>query len=262
MKNHRLYGKAPYTVAVIHGGPGAAGEMAPVAEELSKTSGVVEPLIYGTSISAQVSELNNTIKANALPPVTLVGYSWGAWIGIIFAARYPGLVGKLVLVSCGPLEEIYAGNIMSTRLRRLNAREQREARALLKTIESAGPGNNKALKRFGSLMSKADSYKPLKISGLPLNASRDVYRKVWKEGASLRRSGGLLKTAAKLRCPVTVIHGSYDPHPFEGLRKPLSRVNKDVKYFRITRCGHTPWLEKYAKTRFYGILEREIGSTE
>jgi hypothetical protein len=35
MKNLRIYGKAPFNVAVIHGGPGAVGEMAPVARELS-----------------------------------------------------------------------------------------------------------------------------------------------------------------------------------------------------------------------------------
>jgi hypothetical protein len=28
MKNLRTYGKVPFNVAVIHGGPGAAGEMA------------------------------------------------------------------------------------------------------------------------------------------------------------------------------------------------------------------------------------------
>ena len=34
MKNYRTWGNAPFTVAVIHGGPGVAGEMAPVADEL------------------------------------------------------------------------------------------------------------------------------------------------------------------------------------------------------------------------------------
>jgi len=29
MKSLRCYGKAPYQVAVIHGGPGAPGEMTP-----------------------------------------------------------------------------------------------------------------------------------------------------------------------------------------------------------------------------------------
>ena len=35
VKNLRTYGEAPFNIAVIHGGPGAAGEMAPVARELA-----------------------------------------------------------------------------------------------------------------------------------------------------------------------------------------------------------------------------------
>ena len=44
MRNFRLYGNKPYKIAVIHGGPGAPGEMAPVARELSSDYGVIEPL--------------------------------------------------------------------------------------------------------------------------------------------------------------------------------------------------------------------------
>jgi hypothetical protein len=36
MKNLRKYGEEPFEVAVIHGGPGAPGEMAPVAGELAQ----------------------------------------------------------------------------------------------------------------------------------------------------------------------------------------------------------------------------------
>ncbi|MHA2061833.1 MAG: alpha/beta fold hydrolase, partial [Candidatus Sifarchaeia archaeon] len=35
MKNLRIYGNKPFNIAVLHGGPGAPGEMAPVARELS-----------------------------------------------------------------------------------------------------------------------------------------------------------------------------------------------------------------------------------
>ena len=35
MKNPRTYGKAPFGAVVIHGDPGTAGEMAPVARELA-----------------------------------------------------------------------------------------------------------------------------------------------------------------------------------------------------------------------------------
>lgn len=43
MKNLRKYANEPFKIAVIHGGPGAPGEMAPVARELSSVRGVLEP---------------------------------------------------------------------------------------------------------------------------------------------------------------------------------------------------------------------------
>lgn len=45
MEKFRSYGTAPFEIVVIHGGPGAPGEMAPVARELSGQFGVLEPLV-------------------------------------------------------------------------------------------------------------------------------------------------------------------------------------------------------------------------
>lgn len=44
MKSLRIYGNPPYQIALIHGGPGGAGEIAPVAAHLSKKYSVLEPL--------------------------------------------------------------------------------------------------------------------------------------------------------------------------------------------------------------------------
>ena len=57
IKNLRKYGKAPFSIAVIHGGPGAAGEMAPVANELASSWGILEPLQTAMSLQGQVEEL-------------------------------------------------------------------------------------------------------------------------------------------------------------------------------------------------------------
>jgi hypothetical protein len=56
MKNLRKYGKAPYKIAVIHGGPGAGGEMAPIARELASDWGVLEPFQTATSLEGQIEE--------------------------------------------------------------------------------------------------------------------------------------------------------------------------------------------------------------
>ncbi len=42
MEKFRKLGNAPFRVAVIHGGPGAAGDAAPIARKLGETRGVQE----------------------------------------------------------------------------------------------------------------------------------------------------------------------------------------------------------------------------
>ncbi|MCK4942466.1 MAG: alpha/beta hydrolase, partial [Candidatus Aminicenantes bacterium] len=69
MKNLRKYGTAPYRVAVIHGGPGIAGQMSVVAQELSPDRGVLEPLQTELSLSGQVEELKSVLEKNGEVPV-------------------------------------------------------------------------------------------------------------------------------------------------------------------------------------------------
>jgi pimeloyl-ACP methyl ester carboxylesterase len=107
MQIYRTYGKPPLTVAVIHGGPGTIGEMEPVARDLSADLGVLEPIQTETTLEGQIEELKITLEEQASPPVTLIGFSWGAWLSYIFTARYPALVKKLILVGSGPYEQQY-----------------------------------------------------------------------------------------------------------------------------------------------------------
>ena len=64
MKNLRTYGKAPFNVAIIHGGPGVAGEMAPVARELASDWGVLEPLQTAALLEGQIEELKTVLEKN------------------------------------------------------------------------------------------------------------------------------------------------------------------------------------------------------
>ncbi len=120
MKNFRTWGNAPYSVAVIHGGPGAAGEMAPVARELSRTQGIIEPFQTERTVTGQVTELKKVLADPGDLPVTLIGHSWGAILSFIVTAKNPALVKKLILVSSGVFDDAYAAGIMSTRLNRLS----------------------------------------------------------------------------------------------------------------------------------------------
>jgi pimeloyl-ACP methyl ester carboxylesterase len=259
MTTVRTYGSPPYAAAVLHGGPGAGGEMAPVARELSASVGVLEPLHTEASIEGQIRALYCVLGVNADAPVALIGWSWGAWLGFIFAARHPSMVRTLVLVGSGPFEERYAADIMKTRLGRLTDEERHEAQSLLARLGDPGTANkDRLLAEFGALISRADSFDPVSVDTEPVSVRYDVFRSVWTEAEELRRSGELLRFGTSIRCPVIAIHGDYDPHPHEGVRAPLESVLKDFRFILLERCGHTPWLERCARGRFHEILKKAL----
>ena len=155
----RIYGHEPFTVAVVHGGPGAPGQMAPVARRLSTVTGVLEPLQTATTIEGQVQELKDILEKHGDAPVILIGFSWGAWLSFLVTAQYPALIKKLILISSGAYEETYAVDIMKTRLSRLDPAERREVLSLMETLNHHAIQNkNRLMARFGELMMKADSY--------------------------------------------------------------------------------------------------------
>lgn len=257
--SQRTYGSAPFNVAVIHGGPGAPGEMAPVARELSGDWGVLEPLQTATSLEGQLEELRVVLEKHGDTPVTLVGHSWGAWLSFILAARRSPLVSKLILIGSGPFEEEYATSIMETRLSRLSEEERREVRSLVEALDDpAARDKNTPFAQLGKLISRADSYDPLSDDSEALEYRYGVYESVWPDARELRRSGELLELGNGIQCPVVAIHGDCDPHPCAGVREPLSRVLKDFRFIKLENCGHYPWLERDARQRFFEILKGEL----
>ena len=259
MKNLRKYGTAPYRVAVIHGGPGVAGQMSVVAQELSTDRGVLEPQQTELSLSGQVEELKSVLEKNGEVPVVLIGFSWGAWLCFITAARFPELVEKLILISSGPFRELDARNILETRLKRLNPEERAEVYGLMeKLLDPSAVEKDQILARIGCLFSKADAFDPIKSEPESLDVRFEIYRSVWPEAAEMRRSEKLLGLGSRIQCPVVAIHGDHDPHPAEGVEIPLSDTLRDFRFIKITKCGHMPWIERQAREKFFKILKKEL----
>jgi pimeloyl-ACP methyl ester carboxylesterase len=227
--------------------------MAPVAQELSGKRGVLEPLQTKDSVEGQIEELKLALEEMASIPAVLVGYSWGAWLGFLLAARQPQLVKKLILVSSGPFDEKYAPRILKTRLQRLSKKERDDVEFLM-----ARPEDPLAFGLLGELLAKTDFYDPLPMRPEGLELRPEIFKNVWKEASELRRSGKLLETAKSIQCPVVAIHGDHDPHPAEGVQKPLAGVLKNFSFILLEKCGHTPWMEKQARAEFFQVLIREI----
>ena len=259
MQNLNKYGNPPYSAVLVHGGPGAAGTLREVAEKISAHRGVIEALQTRYSIDSLLVELRGAVSLHGHSPVTLIGHSWGAWLSILYASKYPALVTKLILVSSSPLAEKYASKIMETRLERLDQKDARVLSELVNHINRATQNKKDSIfLEIASLMRKADAYQPEFTSYSSVTFEYQIYKSVWTEAEKMRSSGELLMHAGRLNCPVLAIHGDYDPHPFAGVKLPLEKVIKDFRFCLLENCGHEPWNELQVKNTFYSILEKEI----
>jgi pimeloyl-ACP methyl ester carboxylesterase len=261
-ENLRTLGQSPYDIAVVHGGPGAGGEMAPVARELGQERGVLEPIQTATSVTGQVEELRTTLEQHGDLPLTLIGFSWGAWLSLMVAAYHPALVQKLVLISSGPFEEKYVAGLSETRMSRLSLEERTDYDRIVQLLSNpATEDKDRLLSRLGALSWKTDAYDPVEEEPPAADAVEpqgEIFHAVWEEAAEMRRSGRLLALTSQIRCPVVALHGDFDPHPAEGVRAPLSARLQQFRFVLLPHCGHTPWIERQAREEFYARLRSEL----
>jgi len=240
--------------------------MAPVARELYSSKdilrGILEPLQTANSLEGQILELKSILEKHASFPVMLIGFSWGAMLSFIFAASYPQFVEKLILIGSGPYEEKYAESIMSIRINRLGKEDLQNYLHLSELLNSpsdeiSAMKKNSVLCSLGKLISKVDTYDPLPYQEELLECDYEIFKNVWQEARELRKTGKLLELGKKIKCPVVAIHGNYDPHPYAGVKEPLSQVLRDFRFILLQKCGHKPWIER-GKEEFYRILMEEI----
>jgi len=259
MTSVRKWGPGPYSVVVVHGGPGAPGEVAPIAREISSVTGVLEPFQTETTLEGQIQELRLALAELGRTPVTLVGFSWGAFLSWMVASRHPELVKKLILISSPPFEERYAASITKHRLNRLKLQDKAEAQSLLDPLGNPSSGDkNQMLARLGVLLTHADAFDAVPGEGEGFHCQYDVFHGVWDEANELRRNRILIQMAKSIRCPVVAIHGDWDPHPGDGVTIPLSRELQDFRFILLEKCGHRPWTERYAAENFFKALVEEI----
>ncbi len=256
----RKYGRAPYKVAVIHGGPGAPGYMAPVARELSKIRGVFEPLQTKDSLDGQVTELRKQLTDHAELPITLIGSSWGALLALFLTAKHMDMTEKLILVGCGVFDAHSSAKITPRRLSRLSEPKRRRYEAIMHELGTAPPQKrNELMEEWGNILDETDMYDPITKDMETIEVQYDLHMKVWSDFVALRDYPGLLKDRfSKIDKPTVVIHGEYDPHPIEGIRPFLEDCLKDIHFYILRKCGHYPWMERHAKERFFEILQHEI----
>jgi pimeloyl-ACP methyl ester carboxylesterase len=261
--NIRKYGKPPYEVVVLHGGPGAPGYMAPVARELSQTVGVLEPLQSKDSLEGQIEELKDQLTEYADTPVILIGSSWGVVLALFLAARHKELVKKLILIGSAVFDAESSSRIEGIRLSRLSDENRRRHEQIMYEMQSKSMEEHSVLmKEWSEILDATDNYDPLPRDLEMIEVQYDIFSKVWPDFVMLRDTPGYLKKEfSKIDLPTVVIHGDYDPHPIEGIRPFLKSCIANIQFYILTKCGHYPWIERHARDQFFEILQNEVAKS-
>ncbi|MCX5736889.1 MAG: hypothetical protein NTZ61_00020 [Proteobacteria bacterium] len=108
---------------------------------------------------------------------------------------------------------------------------------------------------------RADRFDPLPenpaddpdASGLDARAHEETWSDMMR--CQSRPESGYPAAFERIRGPVIMLHGAFDPHPGMMIRATLARVMPQIEYREWERCGHYPWLEsRPVGNEFFAVL--------
>jgi len=265
----REYGSAGPTVLVIHGGPAAAGNAAPIARGLAGSYHVLEPWQRGSDASTapltvgrHVADLRDLIASRcAGQRPALIGESWGAMLVLAFAAAHPDLAGPLVLVGCGTWDLKSRAKLQETLERRIDDDPALRSAIDQLTAEYFDEEQQRTIRRY-ELIRRLYDFSPIEEEADPALPPFDAkaHEDTWNDMLRLQQQGQYPAALSAIRSPVLMLHGSYDPHPGPSTRDLLRTHIPQLEYHELPRCGHSPWRERFARDEFFRIMSQWLGS--
>lgn len=251
----REYGRSGPPVIVLHGGPGAPGQMAPVARGLAPTCHVIEPFQRGSggerlTVARHVADLQEVISFYAAPSrPALLGSSWGAMLALAHAAAHPNSIGPLILVGCGTFDLVARSAMHEAIAERIND----EIRARLKCADQLTDLDER-LRASAEATASIYSYDPVTIPCDEHKVDARAQQETWDDMLRLQAEGIYPAAFATIKVPVLMVHGLFDPHPGRMILESLKPHLPQLEYRELDRCGHYPWLEKAATDSFFFLV--------
>jgi proline iminopeptidase len=247
----RRIGSGPPAV-VLHGGPGAHHDyLLPGFDALAQgreliyydqRGGGQSPVARGTPVGWQehVADLEALRSQWGLEQLTLVGYSWGGLLALLYAVEYPSRVGRLALVSPAPAWR--------------EARQQFERRFQERNLAPALQQERAALRASGLREQDPAAYAqrvfelsvapyffdPTRARELtPFRVTGRTQQEVWSSLADY----DLRPQLAGLKVPAILLQGEHDVIPVETSRTVAHLLGAD--FALLPRCGHVPYIEAF-----------------
>ena len=256
----RSYGRSGPVVVLLHGGPGAPG-LIQLARGLEDAFHVLEPFQRGSggvplSVELHVADLDEFLATHCRDRrPALVGHSWGAMLGLAYAAAHPDTASSLALVGCGTFDPTARRRLEEVRDERIGEDLQRRLATLADEITDVG----ERLKRRHELTMHTESVDLIEPEA-PGEVDGVANRQTWDDMVRLQADGTYPAAFAAIQVPVLMLHGSFDPHPGAMIRDSLVPHIPQIEYREWERCGHYPWLERAAHREFFRVLHEWLGS--
>ncbi len=245
----RTVGLGP-DVLVLHGGPAAHHDyLLPQFDKLAvgrrlryydQRGGGRSPVGRAGPLGWQehVADHRALITKWGLEPATLLGYSWGGLLALLFATEHPTHIGRLALVSPAPsyaaAQRDYERRLAARMARPEITHARRELRA--SDLRARDPA---AYRQRAFELAVAGYFRdPSQARSLtPFRITDRTYRAVWASLAGF----DLRDRLAGLGVPALVVHGRDDPIPLSTAQETANLIGARLTV--LEDCGHVPHVE-------------------
>ena len=163
-------------------------------------------------------------------PMTLVGYSWGALLAMLYAIEHREHVARLVLISPAPAAFAERAEFKA----RFEAMSKRPSVAALRA--RLDPKDRRH--RFALAVAGYFANPELAVDLTPFVVKQSSEEAIWR---SLGDDYDLRPRLSSLRVPAIVAHGTEDPIPVASARATAEALG--AEFVAIEACGHVPYVE-------------------
>lgn len=243
---------------VLHGGPGAHHDyLLPQMLELAREHECVfydqrgggrsrtddrTPITWRT----HVEDLTQVIAELAPGPLSIVGYSWGAMLALLYmiearAGRAGPEPARVALLDPAPLSRTWRSEFEAEFARRQQGPEVAAMRAEL-AASGLKERDPEAFRQRTFELSVAGYFAdPARARDLtPFRVTGRVQQSVWESLGEF----DLIPSLRDLQCPSLVVHGKQDPIPMASAK--AAAVALSARTCWLEDCGHVPYVEQAA----------------
>jgi proline iminopeptidase len=191
-----------------------------------------------------VQDLRHVAHELHIEPLTIIGYSWGALLALLYAIeahRHPDFPApdRLILVDPAPLSRPYRQAFDDEFARRQRSEAIREMREDLADSDLKERDPDAWRQRQFELGVAPYFARPQAAQSLtPFRVTARVQQSVWSSLADF----DVIADLESLHCPAFFIHGRHDPIPLESTEKAAGAMR--ARLLVLEASGHVPYVEQ------------------